>query len=132
MAQPVQFKERFVFKIHCAFDLIRESAICDQHLHFAAGGDPDAKHRALQLHPACRELHPLLFLWIIFTCGSALALISGQPGYVTQFGVVYDNGIKLEQAYDRKHLPPIWMAENCILELKIRATGEDDPKKQEP
>ena len=62
---------------------------------------------------------------------TALALISGQPGYVTQFGVVYDNGIKLEQAYDRKHLPPIWMAENCILELKIRATGEDDPMKQE-
>ena len=61
----------------------------------------------------------------------AQALISGQPGYVTRYGVVYDNGIKLEQAYDRKHLPPIWMAENCILELKIRATGEDDPKKQE-
>ena len=62
---------------------------------------------------------------------TALALISGQPGYVTRYGVVYDNGIKLDQAYDRKHLPPIWMAENCILELKIRATGEDDPKKQE-
>ena len=62
---------------------------------------------------------------------TALALISGQPGYVTRYGVVYDNGIKLEQAYDRKHLPPIWMAENRILELKIRATGEDDPKKQE-
>ena len=62
---------------------------------------------------------------------TALALISGQPGYVTRYGVVYDNGIKLEQAYDRKHLPPIWMAENCIMELKIRATGEDDPKKQE-
>ena len=43
----------------------------------------------------------------------------------------YDNGIKLEQAYDRKHLPPIWIPENSILELKIRATGEDDPKKQE-
>ena len=61
----------------------------------------------------------------------AQALISGQPGYVTRYGVVYDNGIKLEQAYDRKHLPPIWMAENCILELKLRATDEDDPKKQE-
>ena len=59
------------------------------------------------------------------------ALISGQPGYVTRYGVVYDNGIKLDQAYDRKHLPPIWMTENSILELKIRATGEDDPKKQE-
>ena len=55
---------------------------------------------------------------------TALALISGQPGYVTRYGVVYDNGIKLEQAYDRKHLPPICMAENCILELKIRATED--------
>ena len=62
---------------------------------------------------------------------TALALISGQPGYVTRYGVVYDNGIKLEQAYDCKHLPPIWMPESCILELKLRATGEDDPKKQE-
>ena len=62
---------------------------------------------------------------------TALALISGQPGYVTQYGVVYDNSIKLEQAYDRKHLSPIWMPESCIMELKIRATGEDDPKKQE-
>ena len=61
----------------------------------------------------------------------AQALISGQPGYVTRYGVVYDNGIKLEQAYDRKHLPPIWMPESCIMELKLRATGEDDPKKQE-
>ncbi len=62
---------------------------------------------------------------------TALALISGQPGYVTRYGVVYDNGIKLDQAYDRKHLPPIWMPESCIMELKLRATGEDDPKKQE-
>ena len=62
---------------------------------------------------------------------TALALISGQPGYVTRYGVVYDNGIKLEQTYDRKHLPPIWMPESCIMELKLRATGEDDPKKQE-
>ena len=62
---------------------------------------------------------------------TALALISGQPGYVTQFGVVYDNGMKLEQAYDRKHRPPIWMSESCIMELKLRATGKDDPKKQE-
>ena len=61
----------------------------------------------------------------------AQALISGQPGYVTRYGVVYDNGIKLEQAYDRKHLPPIWMPESCIMELKIRAAGEDDSKKQE-
>ena len=85
------------------------------------------KRHYLTVHGACdpKELEDL------DGKETALVLISGQPGYVTQFGVVYDNGIKLEQAYDRKHLPPIWMAENCILELKIRVTGEDDPKKQE-
>ena len=85
------------------------------------------KRHYLTIHGACdpKELENL------DGKETALALISGQPGYVTRYGVVYDNGIKLEQAYDRKHLPPIWMAENCILELKIRATGEDDPKKQE-
>ena len=85
------------------------------------------KRHYLTVHGACdpKELEDL------DGKETALALISGQPGYVTRYGVVYDNGIKLEQAYDRKHLPPIGMAENCILELKIRATGEDDPKKQE-
>ena len=85
------------------------------------------KRHYLTVHGACdpKELEDL------DGKETALALISGQPGYVTRYGVVYDNGIKLEQAYDRKHLPPIWMAENSILELKIRVTGEDDPKKQE-
>ena len=85
------------------------------------------KRHYLTVHGACdpKELEDL------DSMETALALISGQPGYVTRYGVVYDNGMKLEQAYDRKHLPPIWMAENCIMELKLRATGKDDPKKQE-
>ena len=89
--------------------------------------EPVGKRHYLTVHGACdsEELENL------DGKETALALISGQPGYVTRFGVVYDNGIKLEQAYDRKHLPPIWMPENSILELKIRAIGEDDPKKQE-
>ena len=36
---------------------------------------------------------------------TALALISGQPGYVTRYGVVYDNGIKLERAMLRAGIP---------------------------
>ena len=85
------------------------------------------KRHYLTVHGACdpKELEDL------DGKETALALISGQPGYVTQFGVVYDNGMKLEQAYDRKHLPPIWMPESCIMELKLRVTGKDDPKKQE-
>ena len=62
---------------------------------------------------------------------TARQLVSEQQGHITPYGVVYDNGMKLEQVYDGKHLPPIWMAANSILELKIRATGEDAPKKQE-
>ena len=89
--------------------------------------EKSGKRHYLTVHGACdpKELENL------DGKETALALISGQPGYVTRYGVVYDNGIKLEQAYDRKHLPPIWMPESCILELKIRATGEDAPKKQE-
>ena len=58
-------------------------------------------------------------------------LIAGQPGHVTQYGVVYDNGMKLEQVYDGKHLPPSWWAENCLMELEIGAQGETDKKKFE-
>lgn len=49
----------------------------------------------------------------------AQALISGQPGTVTQFGVVYDNGVQLDVAYNRKHLPQNCIAETCIMEVEI-------------
>ena len=63
--------------------------------------------------------------------GTAQRLIAGQPGHVTQYGVVYDNGMKLKQAYDGKHLPQSWWAENCLMELEIGARGEADKKKFE-
>ena len=50
---------------------------------------------------------------------TALALISGQPGYVTRYGVVYDNGVQLEPVYNRKQLPQNWLAETCIMEVEI-------------
>ena len=62
---------------------------------------------------------------------TAQRLIAGQPGHVTQYGVVYDNGMKLEQAYDGRHLPQSWWAENCLIELEIGAQGEADKKKFE-
>ena len=51
---------------------------------------------------------------------TALALISGQSGYVTRYGVVYDNGMKLKQAYDGKHLPQSWWAENCLRNFTVK------------
>ena len=62
---------------------------------------------------------------------TAQRLITGQPGHVTQYGVVYDNGMKLEQVYDGKHLPPSWWAESCLMELEIGVQGETDKKKFE-
>ena len=117
------------FNLHCVDELIDLTACFNEITLITDFTDLEkaGKRHYLTVHGACdpKELENL------DGKETALALISGQPGYVTRYGVVYDNGMKLEQAYDRKHLPPIWMAENCILELKIRATGEDDPKKQE-
>ena len=62
---------------------------------------------------------------------TAQRLIAGQPGHVTQYGVVYDNGMKLKQAYDGKHLPQSWWAEKCLMELEIGARDEADKKKFE-
>ena len=117
------------FDLHCADELIDLSFCAREVTVVSDFNDLElvGKRHYLTVHGACdsEELENL------DGKETALALISGQPGYVTRYGVVYDNGMKLEQAYDRKHLPPIWMAENCILKLKIRVTGEDDPKKQE-
>ena len=55
----------------------------------------------------------------------AQALISGQPGYVTQFGVVYDNGVQLDAVYNRKQLPQSWIAESSIMEVEIGAKGAE-------
>ena len=55
----------------------------------------------------------------------AQALISGQPGTVTQFGVVYNNGVRLEPVYNRKQLPQNWIAETCIMEVEIGTKGAE-------
>lgn len=55
----------------------------------------------------------------------AQALISGQPGTVTQFGVVYDNGVQLKPVYNRKQLPQNWLAETCIMEVEIGTNGAE-------
>ena len=62
---------------------------------------------------------------------TVLRLITGSVGCVTQYGVIYDNGMKLEKVYDQRHLPPIWIAESCLLELEIGTQGETNPKKYE-
>ena len=57
---------------------------------------------------------------------TARQLMSEQKGHVTPYGVVYDNDMKLEQAYDRTHLPPSWWNENCVMELEIVPENDKD------
>lgn len=42
---------------------------------------------------------------IIWMDEPALLLIDGGTGTITPYGVVYDNGMKLEHSYDGSHLP---------------------------
>ena len=85
------------------------------------------KRHYLTLHGACTSEE----LEKVDGKETALRLITGSAGCVTQYGVIYDNGMRLEKVYDQRHLPPIWMAEDCLLELEIGAPGETDPKKYE-
>ena len=55
----------------------------------------------------------------------AQALISGQPRAVTQFGVVYDNGVQLQPVNNRKQLPQNCIAETCIMEVEIGTKGAE-------
>ena len=50
----------------------------------------------------------------------ALKLILCGDGSVTPYGVVYDNGMKLEQVYDGQHFPP-YLYQPCQLTIEIRS-----------
>jgi len=59
----------------------------------------------------------------------ALKLMQGGNGSVTPYGVVYDNGMKLEQLYDGQHFPP-YLYQPCQIAIEIRpadcSTGASD------
>ena len=55
---------------------------------------------------------------------TAWLLMSEQQGHVTPYGVVYDNGVKLGEAYDGRHLPPSKQGKNCVMELLIGMAHE--------
>lgn len=49
----------------------------------------------------------------------ALNLIRKEQGYVTPYGVVYDNGMKLTQDYNGRQFPP-YFYDSCLLAIGIR------------
>ena len=55
----------------------------------------------------------------------ALDLIQSGAGVVTPYGVVYDNGMKLEQVYDGRHVPEYYYQDSLMtVEIKSGPKGE--------
>lgn len=56
----------------------------------------------------------------------ALDLIQSGKGTITPYGVVFDNGMELEQVYDGQHFP-LYIYEMPLLNLEIRNEQPDSP-----
>ena len=52
-----------------------------------------------------------------------IKLIQNEQGTITPYGVVYDNGMKLEPLYDGRHFPP-YLYKPAVMALET-ASGED-------
>ena len=56
---------------------------------------------------------------------TAYLLITETPATVTPFGVVYDNGMQLEQVYDGLHFPEYWYGDTNISVMMLPVNGKD-------
>ena len=55
---------------------------------------------------------------------TALLLINSGGGTITPYGVVYDNGMRLEQVYDGRHFPA-YLYDDALLELCVTSKHPD-------
>ena len=78
----------------------------------------------MNLHDGCAATEELEAL---DGYGMALRLINSGAGTVTPYGVVYDNGMELEQLYDGRHLPS-YFYEDTLLDLYISPRTDPDPE----
>ena len=85
-------------------DLINLTFCCQETTVITDFSDLEAVGRDhyMNTHGGCASVQELEDLDAEET---ALLLIDGGGGTVTRYGVVYDNGMKLEQSYDGKHFP---------------------------
>lgn len=93
-------------------DLINLTFCCQQTTVIADFTDLEAVGRDhyLNLNGGCASTEDLNNLDGYET---ALLLIDSGAGTITPYGVVYDNGMKLEHIYDGSHLPKFFY-ENCM------------------
>ena len=110
-----------------AADLINLTFCCQRVTVITDFSDLEAVGRAhyMNLHDGCAVAEELEALDGYET---ALLLIDSEAGAVTPYGVVYDNGMKLEQLYDGRHFPAYDHAASLIaLAVTPETAGQEKP-----
>ena len=106
-------------------DLINLTFCCQQTTVITDFSDLESVGRDhyMNTHGGCASVQALEELDAEET---ALLLIDGGGGTVTRYGVVYDNGMKLEQSYDGKHFPAyLYEPPMLMVALTSRLEPED-------
>ena len=110
-----------------AADLINLTFCCQRATVITDFSDLEAVGRAhyMNLHDGCAAMEELEALDGYET---ALLLIDSEAGAVTPYGVVYDNGMKLEQVYDGRHFPAYDHAASLIaLAITPKTADQENP-----
>ena len=111
--------------LHGIADLINLTFCCQQATVITDFSDLEAIGRAhyLNINSGCAGTEEFNALDGYET---ALLLIGTRAGAVTPYGVVYDNGMKLAQVYDGKHLPCyLYDPEMLVVGLTSRSEPEN-------
>lgn len=108
-------------------DLINLTFCCQQATVITDFSDLEAigRNHYMNLHGGCASVRELEDLDGVET---AILLIDAGGGTITRYGVVYDNGMKLEQSYDGKHFPA-YLYEPCM--LMVALTSQKEPENTE-
>ena len=108
-------------------DLINLTFCCQQATVIADFSDLAAigRDHYMNLHSGCAKTEELDAL-----DGEATArqLIESGSGMITPYGVVYDNGVKLEQIYDGRFFPCYYYEPNAIT---VAVTAKSEPEDTE-
>ena len=108
-------------------DLINLTFCCQQATVITDFSDLKAVGRDhyMNLHGGCASVQALEELDGEET---AILLIDGGGGTVTRYGVVYDNGMKMDQSYDGKHFPA-YLYEPPMLMVALTSNQEPEDTK---
>ena len=108
-------------------DLINLTFCCQQATVITDFSDLAAVGRDhyMNLHGGCAKTEELDAL---DGEGTARQLIESGSGTITPYGVVYDNGMKLEQIYDGRFFPCYYYEPNAIT---VAATAKSEPEDTE-